>query len=78
MEYKSLNDNNIWILVDLPKGTKVFSNIDGYLRSSENGEIDRYKARLVIRGNEQREGIDYNEIFAPVARFKTIRTFLVA
>jgi len=42
----------------------------------QNGEINRYKARLVARGCEQKYGIDYVEVYTPVARIQTIRTLL--
>ena len=43
---------------------------------NEKGEIAKYKARLVAKGYAQREGIDFTEVFAPVARWDTIRTVL--
>ena len=43
---------------------------------NENGEVDKFKARLVAKGYAQQQGIDYNEVFAPVARWDTIRMVL--
>ncbi|GJY81677.1 putative reverse transcriptase domain-containing protein [Tanacetum coccineum] len=67
----------VWTLVDLPNrkraiGTKwVFRN-----KKEERGIVIRNKARLVDQGFTQEEGIDYDEVFAPVARIKAIRLFL--
>ncbi|PNX54537.1 putative copia-type polyprotein, partial [Trifolium pratense] len=43
------------------------------LKLRPNGEIAKYKARLVARGFLQKAGIDFNEVYAPVARLETIR-----
>jgi hypothetical protein len=42
-------------------------------KKNAKGEIERYKARLVVKGYSQLPGIDYGEVFAPVARVETIR-----
>ena len=41
-----------------------------------SGQIERYKARLVVKGFAQRYGIDYNETFSPTARMKSIKILL--
>ncbi|GJV08648.1 putative ribonuclease H-like domain-containing protein [Tanacetum coccineum] len=67
----------VWILVDLPFGKKaigtkwVFKN-----KRDERSIIVKNKARLVAQGHRQEEGIDYDEVFAPVARIEAIRLFL--
>ncbi|GAU13002.1 hypothetical protein TSUD_173010 [Trifolium subterraneum] len=48
----------------------------GWTKFNENGEVDKHKARLVAKGYTQQHGIDFNEVFAPVARWDTIRTIL--
>ena len=42
-------------------------------KQKENGEVDKYKARLVAKGYKQQYGVDYIEVFSPVARHDTIR-----
>ncbi|GKB96270.1 putative ribonuclease H-like domain-containing protein, partial [Tanacetum coccineum] len=67
----------VWVLVDLPYrkkviGTKwVFRN-----KRDERSIVVKNKARLVAQGFRQKEGIDYDEVFAPVARIEAIRLFL--
>lgn len=76
-EIASLKENSTWSLVELPVDRKAISNLWIYrVKRNAKGGISRYKARLIIREFSQREGIDYNETFSPVARFDTIRTVL--
>ncbi|GJY43193.1 putative ribonuclease H-like domain-containing protein [Tanacetum coccineum] len=66
-----------WTLVDLPNGKReigtkwIFRN-----KKDERGIIVRNKARLVAQGYTQEDGIDYDEVFAPVARIEVIMLFL--
>ncbi|GKB20303.1 putative ribonuclease H-like domain-containing protein, partial [Tanacetum coccineum] len=67
----------VWILVDLPYGKKAIGTKWVYRnKKDERGVVVRNKERLVAQGHRQEEGIDYNEVFAPVARIKAIRIFL--
>ena len=74
MQFEKLQ---VWKLVELPKGKHpigtrwVFRN-----KTDDLGVIVRNKARLVVQGFYQQEGIDYEEVFAPVARLEAIRIFL--
>nr|GEW81737.1 putative ribonuclease H-like domain-containing protein [Tanacetum cinerariifolium] len=69
--------HNVWVLVDCPKGVRpigtkwVLKN-----KKDERGIVIRNKARLVAQGYTHEEGIDYEEVFAPVARIEAIRLFL--
>nr|GFB17154.1 putative ribonuclease H-like domain-containing protein [Tanacetum cinerariifolium] len=67
----------VWILVDLPCGKRVIGTKWVYKnKKDEKGIVIRNKARLVAQGHTQEEGIDYEEVFAPVARIEAIRLFL--
>ncbi|GJS87583.1 putative ribonuclease H-like domain-containing protein, partial [Tanacetum coccineum] len=67
----------VWILVDLPYGKKAIGTKWVYRnKKDERGVVVRNKARLVAQGHRQEEGIDYDEVFAPVARIEAIRIFL--
>ncbi|GJT35805.1 ribonuclease H-like domain-containing protein [Tanacetum coccineum] len=57
--------------IDLPYGKKAIGT-----KKDERGVVVRNKARLVAQGHRQEEGIDYDEVFAPVARLEAIRIFL--
>ncbi|GJW13059.1 putative ribonuclease H-like domain-containing protein, partial [Tanacetum coccineum] len=67
----------VWRLVDLPKGKHTIGTKWVYRnKKDERGTVVRNKARLVAQGYTQEEGIDYDEVFAPVARIEAIRLFL--
>jgi hypothetical protein len=76
-ELKNFERNQVWELVDPPPrcnpiGTKwVWKNKEG-----EKGEVVRNKSRIVAQGYSQKQGIDYEETFAPVARLVAIRILL--
>jgi len=73
-EIDSIHKNQTWSLVPLPPNTKAISSKWVYkLKPGTRGNPARYKARLVARGFEQRDGVDYLETFAPVVRWETIR-----
>jgi hypothetical protein len=75
-EFRSLITNGTWEAAMLPSGRRAISTKWVFkLKESAEGSL-RHKARLVIRGFEQRSGIDYDETFAPVAKFVTIRVLL--
>lgn len=73
-ELQSIEKNETWELVQLPPNKKAI-DVKWVFKVKEgpNGEVLKYKARLVVRGFLQKAGIDYGEVFAPVARMETIR-----
>lgn len=73
-EIDAIERNNTWELTDLPNGHKTIGVKCVFkTKLKENGEVDKYKARLIAKGYEQEYGIDYTEVFSPVARHDTIR-----
>ena len=76
-EFGSIQAAGTWTLVPLPAGRKAIGCKWVFkLKRKADGSIDRYKARIVAKGYSQKEGVDYTETFAPVAKFSAIRALL--
>ncbi|GJS95963.1 putative ribonuclease H-like domain-containing protein [Tanacetum coccineum] len=77
-ELLQFNIQKVWTLVDLPSGKKdIGTKWVHRNKKDERGIVVRNKARMVAQGYKQEEGIDYDEVFAPVTRLEAIRIFLV-
>ncbi|GJP38091.1 hypothetical protein CLOM_g22536 [Closterium sp. NIES-68] len=76
-EFGSLIENETWDLCDLPPGKKAITSKMIYRHKyGPEGELTRYKSRLVARGFQQTKGKDYDEVFAPVGKGTTLRVLL--
>ena len=76
-EILSIEKNKTWSLIDLPVRRKVIGLKWVFkIKRNSDGSINKYKARLVAKGYVQRHGIDYDEVFAHVARIETIRVII--
>ena len=74
---KAIESNDTWTLVTRPPNQKTIGLKWVYkLKKDTEGAIVKYKARLVAKGYVQRQGVDYDEVFAPVARIETVRVLL--
>ena len=75
-EMDSLLGNQTWDLAELPKEKKALHNKWVYRLKNEHDGSKRYKARLVVKGFEQKRGIDYSEVFSPFIKNTTIKLVL--
>ena len=76
-ELNEFKRNNVWTLIDKPidhpniRTKWIYKN-----KLNEKGQVIRNKAKLVAKGYNQEEGIDFDETYAPVARLEPIRLLL--
>ncbi|PKI58367.1 hypothetical protein CRG98_021242 [Punica granatum] len=76
-EIDSMNESQVWDLVDPPEGIIPIRNKWVFKRKiGADGKVETYKARLVAKGNRQRQEVNYKETFSPVAMLKSIRIML--
>jgi transposase InsO family protein len=76
-EMKSINENRTWELCKLPPGHRAIGLKWVYkLKKDAHGAVVKRKARLVAKGYVQRQGVDFDDVFAPVARMDSVRVLI--
>ncbi|CAI7757205.1 unnamed protein product [Closterium sp. NIES-53] len=76
-ELKSIEENGTWELVELLEGRKAITSKWLFkIKSDADGKIERYKSRLLAKGYEPKEKVDYKDLFASVVKPTTLRTLL--
>jgi len=76
-EMKAIKDNQTWVATDLPPNQKAIGLKWVFkVKKDPDGNVVKHKARLVAKGYAQRQGVDFEEVFAPVARIETVRVLL--
>ncbi len=79
-EWDTLESEGVWEYVKrdtLPKGTNILpSRFVFKVKLKDNGEIEKFKSRLVAGGHRQKHGIDYDEVYASTGKYKTLRIMM--
>jgi hypothetical protein len=76
-EYNSIMKNDVWEVVPRPEGKLMVTSRWLYkLKHAADGSIEKYKSHFVAQGFSQVEGVDYDETFALVARYTSIRAVI--
>ena len=74
-EYQSIMKNDVWDVVPRLEGKSVVTSKWIYkIKHVADGRIEKYNARFMARGLSQKDGIDYEETFAPISRYTSIRS----
>ena len=72
-EYESIMKNDVWDVVPRQEDKSVVTSKWLYkIKDGSNGSVEKFKARFVACGFSEKEGVDYDDIFAPMARYTTI------
>ena len=74
----AMKKNDTWELSSLPRGYKAIK-VKWVYKTKRNakGEVEKYKTRLVAKGYKQKFGIDYEEVFAPIAQLEMVRLLIL-
>ena len=76
-ELECILDNKTWTSSALPAGHRAIGLKWVFkLKKDPEGNVVKHKARLVVKGYAQRRGVDFDEVFAPVARMEIVRVLL--
>lgn len=76
-EIEAIERNETWKLEELPPGYKPIGLKWVYkLKRDTNGNVIKHKVRLVAKGYVQKQGIDFDEVFAPVTQLEIVRLLL--
>ena len=74
-EYAVANQRNVWEKAYLPEGRKAIDyKLVFKAKSNPDGTLDKVRARLSLKGFQQKPGVDYHETFSPVVKHATVRT----
>ena len=77
-EVTTLKQREVFTVIDRPQGAKVLGSKWVYkTKTDSQGDVQRHRARLVVQGFRQTQGIDYDEVFSPVVNFVIIRLFML-
>jgi hypothetical protein len=76
-EIRAIEENDTWVLTDLHPGRRAIDLKWVFkVKRDEKGSVVKHKTRLVVKGYSQQQGVDYEEVFAPVARLEAVRLLL--